>query len=125
MLVMCPSCQRQNPADARFCTGCGTPIELPCPGCGTANAGDSRFCKACGQRLSVPAAAPPAAAGRGPDSYTPAHLVERILGSRTTLEVLGRQRSSVDVNVHVWEPEEERWRLLTIAERQLLWERRR
>jgi hypothetical protein len=44
--------------------------------------------------------------------------------ARTTLEVLGRQRSSVDVNVHVWEPEEERWRLLTIAERQLLWERR-
>ena len=45
--------------------------------------------------------------------------------ARTTLELLGRQRSSVDVNVHVWEPEEERWRLLTLAERQLLWERRR
>ena len=45
--------------------------------------------------------------------------------ARTTLELLGSQRSSVDVNVHVWEPEEERWRLLTLAERQLLWERRR
>ena len=44
--------------------------------------------------------------------------------ARMTLELLGRQRSSVDVNVHVWEPEEERWRLLTLAERQLLWERR-
>jgi class 3 adenylate cyclase/pimeloyl-ACP methyl ester carboxylesterase len=82
---MCPNCQRKNPADARFCTGCGAPIELPCPACGTANVGDSRFCKACGQRLSAPAAAPPAAV-RGPDSYTPAHLVERILGSRTALE---------------------------------------
>jgi len=45
--------------------------------------------------------------------------------ARTTLDLLGRQRSSVDVNVHVWEPGEERWRLLTLAERQLLWERRR
>ena len=84
-VFMCPKCQRENPADARFCTGCGAPIELPCPACGTANVGDSRFCKACGQRLSA-LAAPPPAAGRGPDSYTPAHLVERILGSRTAFE---------------------------------------
>jgi hypothetical protein len=45
--------------------------------------------------------------------------------ARRTLELLGGLRSSVDVNVHVLEPEEERWRLLTLAERQLLWERRR
>jgi hypothetical protein len=43
---------------------------------------------------------------------------------RTTLGVLGEQRSSVDVNVYVWEPEPERWRLLTLGERKLLWERR-
>ena len=44
--------------------------------------------------------------------------------TRRTLELLGGVRSGVDVNVHVWEPEEERWRLLTLAEKQLLWERR-
>ena len=44
--------------------------------------------------------------------------------ARRTLELLGQARSSVDVNVHVWEPDEERWRLLTLAEKQLLWERR-
>jgi hypothetical protein len=43
---------------------------------------------------------------------------------RHTLELLGTQRSSVDVNIHVWEPEYERWRLLTLGERGLLWERR-
>jgi hypothetical protein len=43
---------------------------------------------------------------------------------RTTLALLAEQRSSVDVNVYVWEPEPERWRLLTLGERQLLWERR-
>jgi hypothetical protein len=46
------------------------------------------------------------------------------LGARATLALLAGQRSSVDVNVSVWEPEEERWRLLTLAEKQLLWERR-
>jgi hypothetical protein len=43
---------------------------------------------------------------------------------RATLALLAEQRSSVDVNVYVWEPEPERWRLLTLGERQLLWERR-
>ena len=46
-------------------------------------------------------------------------------GARRTLEVLGGLRSSTDANVHVWEPGEERWRLLTLGERQLLWERGR
>jgi hypothetical protein len=45
--------------------------------------------------------------------------------ARRTLELLGGLRSSVDVSVHVWEPEDERWRLLTLGERKLLWERRR
>ena len=47
------------------------------------------------------------------------------LDARATLALLGGQRSSVDVNVSVWEPGEDRWRLLTLAEKQLLWERRR
>jgi hypothetical protein len=46
------------------------------------------------------------------------------LDLRATLALLGEQRSSVDVNVHVWEPEREDWRLLTLGERKLLWERR-
>jgi hypothetical protein len=44
--------------------------------------------------------------------------------ARHTLALLGGLRSSVDVNVHVWEPEDERWRLLTLGEKRLLWERR-
>ena len=46
------------------------------------------------------------------------------LDARATLALLGGQRSSVDVNVSVWEPDDERWRLLTLSEKQLLWERR-
>jgi hypothetical protein len=44
--------------------------------------------------------------------------------ARETLDVLGDVRSIVDVSVSVWEPEDERWRLLALAEQRLLWERR-
>jgi hypothetical protein len=44
--------------------------------------------------------------------------------ARPTLETLRDVRSLVDVNVYVWEPKEDRWRLLTLAEQRLLWERR-
>jgi hypothetical protein len=40
------------------------------------------------------------------------------------LEALGGVRSNVDVHVSVWEPKGERWRLLTIDEQRLLWDRR-
>ena len=43
---------------------------------------------------------------------------------RETLDVLGGVRSIVDVNVYVWEPEDHRWRLLTLAEQRTLWDRR-
>ena len=44
--------------------------------------------------------------------------------AREALEVLGGVRSNVDVHVSVWEPNGERWRLLTLAEQRLLWDRR-
>jgi hypothetical protein len=44
--------------------------------------------------------------------------------ARTALDVLGGVRSVVDVRVFVWEPKGERWRLLTLDEQRLLWDRR-
>ena len=44
--------------------------------------------------------------------------------ARTTVALLGEQRSSVDVNVYVWEDAGDGWRLLTLREKRLLWERR-
>jgi hypothetical protein len=45
-------------------------------------------------------------------------------GARETLAVLAGVDSSVDVQVYVWEPKPARWRLLTLAEQRVLWERR-
>ena len=57
------------------------------------------------------------------DVATRAVLAEGAL-ARETLSVLGDVRSSVDVHVYVWEPDDDRWRLLTLAEQRTLWDRR-
>jgi hypothetical protein len=43
---------------------------------------------------------------------------------RTMLAVLGRVEHVHDVTVFVWEPEDERWRLLSLAEQETVWRRR-
>ena len=41
-----------------------------------------------------------------------------------TLALLGGIEHINDVNLYVWEPEEDRWRLLSMAEQRVVWERR-
>jgi hypothetical protein len=45
-------------------------------------------------------------------------------GVRETLALLGGVERMHDVNLYVWEPDEERWRLLHIAEQRAVWDRR-
>ena len=44
--------------------------------------------------------------------------------ARTTVDVLGGVRSIVDISVHVWDHEAERWRRLTFGETKALWDQR-
>jgi class 3 adenylate cyclase/tetratricopeptide (TPR) repeat protein len=53
---------------------------MSCPSCGHENPAGARFCNDCGARLATPATAPE------PRSYTPRHLVEKILASKSALE---------------------------------------
>ena len=57
------------------------------------------------------------------DVATRAVLADGV-GARETLDALGGVRSFVDVNVYVWQPNAERWRLLTLDEQRTLWDRR-
>ncbi len=71
----------------------------------------------------------PEPAPRPPRSFRVVDILSReVLADgaslRQTLALLSTVRSTVDVNVHVWEPAEETWRLLSHRELQLLWERR-
>jgi len=53
---------------------------MSCPSCGHENPSGARFCNACGARLAAPATT------LEPRSYTPRHLVEKILASKSALE---------------------------------------
>jgi hypothetical protein len=44
--------------------------------------------------------------------------------ARATIQVLNGVRSIVDVNVYIWTPATEKWRLLTFHEQRLLWSHR-
>jgi hypothetical protein len=84
--MKCSRCQHENPGDAVFCQECGSRLEGACPGCGTTNRLDAKFCKKCGQPVAV---RPPAATTvkfPPPASYTPKHLAEKILTSKSALE---------------------------------------
>ena len=74
----CPSCGFENPVGLKFCNECGAPLRMPCAQCGFANQPQAKFCGECGASLSPhpPALRP----------YTPAHLAEKILTSRSALE---------------------------------------
>ena len=50
----CRACNYENDADARFCSGCGSPLaqSVQCPTCGKSNESDARFCDGCGGQLA-------------------------------------------------------------------------
>jgi len=86
--VNCSGCEMELRPGAKFCDGCGLPQTPMCVGCGHELRPEARFCDACGQpcaaaRSSEAAPVPP---GRDPRDYTPSHLADRILKSRSALE---------------------------------------
>ncbi len=84
--MTCPGCRHETPPDAEFCPRCGVKLALTCARCGTANAADHSFCKKCGQPLAAAAAGPEPARFASPEAYTPKHLAEKILTSKSALE---------------------------------------
>jgi class 3 adenylate cyclase len=95
--MRCPHCQHDNRVRARFCGGCGASLggSLGCPRCGALNAPGQKFCDACGELLLSSAAAP------APDAraYTPRHLVEKVLTTRSALEGERKQVSVLFADV--------------------------
>jgi hypothetical protein len=83
--MKCPSCGCENREDARFRGDCAALLAdaLVCAKCGTADPKGRKFCDSCGNRIGDVAnrAQPP-----DPHTYTPKHLAEKILTSRSALE---------------------------------------
>ncbi len=81
--VPCSSCGHGNRADRGFCTECGTRLRRTCAACGVSAEPGEKFCGVCGTAFWQATPPRPAAS---PAAYTPRHLAEKILSSRSALE---------------------------------------
>ena len=81
--MRCTACGFENASGIKFCGECGASLKIRCSSCGFENAPAIKFCGECGKPL-VEALKP----GPPPDprSYTPKHLAEKILTSRSAVE---------------------------------------
>jgi class 3 adenylate cyclase/tetratricopeptide (TPR) repeat protein len=79
--MKCPRCHAENPAGTRFCGQCAAPFVSVCPSCGASNPPENKFCGQCA--VAFDRSAQPRLS---PEAYTPKHLAEKILTSKSALE---------------------------------------
>lgn len=80
----------------------------------------------------LPALKPPAPAPAGPHAPRQFKVVDVVTRevlaegttARATIQLLEQVRSIVDVTLWVWQPETERWRMLSLEEARTLWDYR-
>ena len=96
----CRSCGRDNRGGAVFCDGCGAQITPSCRECGRDLRPDARFCDACGVQIQVSGVGDQGSEATrtehpkpdpwqlkpDPRAYTPKHLADKILQSKSALE---------------------------------------
>jgi class 3 adenylate cyclase/tetratricopeptide (TPR) repeat protein len=82
--MQCPRCQHENPLQAKFCLECGARVALSCTKCRSELPASAKFCLECGEPVASQATAERRFAS--PESYTPKHLAEKILTSKSALE---------------------------------------
>ena len=85
--MSCTACGHRNPEHAKFCIECGSPLSHRCRKCGTDLPTGAKFCSECGTSVvEAPSAVESEPVERSPRDYTPKHLVDKILSSRSALE---------------------------------------
>ena len=82
--MKCLRCQHENPPQSRFCFECGARFAPTCSGCGAELPAGVKFCNQCGQAAGGQLPANPRLVS--PETYTPKHLAEKILTSKSALE---------------------------------------
>ena len=82
--MLCPRCRFDNRTHVSFCEECGVRLDLVCPSCGATVPPGRKFCGTCGKALTTQAEPTPRFAS--PEAYTPKHLAEKILTSKSALE---------------------------------------
>src|SRR5215475_217398 len=84
--MKCPRCQHENESGAKFCEECAAPLARKCTNCGRRLSRTAKFCPECAHPTGPAPEAPAAMRFSSPERYTPKHLAERILTSKTALE---------------------------------------
>jgi class 3 adenylate cyclase len=82
--MRCPRCGHENRAAAKFCEECAGPLARRCANCGGELSTSAKFCPECAHPVATVAAVK--ARPASPATYTPKHLAEKILTSRSALE---------------------------------------
>ena len=88
---LCERCNHENPVGAKFCLECGASQGLRCEQCQTELPDGAKFCPECGTGVAAsPRAAAVGAPGRvverSPRDYTPKHLADKILTTKSAIE---------------------------------------
>jgi class 3 adenylate cyclase/tetratricopeptide (TPR) repeat protein len=83
--MKCPECKFANPEGIKFCGECGAKLERICPNCNSPNPPKFKFCGECGCNLSKTDESP-TIDYKEPQSYTPKHLADKILTTRSSIE---------------------------------------
>ena len=79
----CPACGHENPDRAKFCLECGAGFAARCARCDTELPARAKFCLECGAAVATGESPAP---DRTPRDYTPRHLADKILQSKSALE---------------------------------------
>ena len=82
--MQCPRCQHENETGAKFCEECAAPLARTCANCGHQLSSTAKFCPECAHPAGAPATSQPAFGSV--EGYTPKHLAEKILTSKSALE---------------------------------------
>ena len=83
--MKCSACQHDNELSAKFCQECGAKLVRACSACNTVLDAAAKFCPECGARAACASPAGERASRRVAD-YTPKHLADKILQSKSALE---------------------------------------
>src|SRR5262245_49035368 len=76
----CSACGHANPERAKFCAECGAALAARCASCGAELPPAAKFCSECGIAVAM------TRVQSVPRDYTPRHLAEKILSSKSALE---------------------------------------
>ncbi len=83
--MKCLACQHDNALNAKFCQDCGAKLARACSSCNTVLDAAAKFCPECGASAAGARLAGELPLRRVAD-YTPKHLADKILQSKSALE---------------------------------------